>query len=128
MFTDERRYEVWEEIRQSDLTAFQDLLPDSLLREAGCRANVKVIKCPLCGANLVWLGIVSALQNALSFASVLTLTVRMLNLSANGLPEPIVAAQRKQKRNAKRRKQKRNTPDTPGTCGTDRSRQRQVFA
>ena len=79
MFTDERRYEVWEEIRQSDLAAFRSLLPDSLLREAGRRASVKVIKCALCGPNLVWLGIVSAVQHALSFASVLSLTVRMLD-------------------------------------------------
>lgn len=111
MFKDEVRYEAWDEIRQSDLAAFKKLLPDSVFEEAGRRAGVKEQQCPLCGVNLVWLGIVAALQHMSSFAEVLTETLRMLDLTANGLPQPIV----KERRNAKRRKSKRSKHDPRGT-------------
>ena len=111
MFRDELRYEAWDEIRQSDLSGFRKLLPDSVLEEAGRRAGVEEQHCPLCGANLVWLGIVAALHHTLSCAKVLTETVRMLDLAANGLPEPIV----KGRRNAERCKSKRSKHDPRGT-------------
>lgn len=114
MFKDEPRYEAWEEIRQADLAAFRDLLSDSVLRQTADRAGVKVVRCVLCGPNLIWLGVVAAIQHSLSFASVLTLTVRMLELSANGLPEPLAEARRKEKCNSKRRKHKRSKHDPRG--------------
>lgn len=103
MFMDERRYEVWEQIRQSDLGAFRKLLSNDVLQETAERAGVKVVKCALCGPNLVWLGIVAALFYTRSFAGVLSLSVRMLQLAANGLPEEIAREQRKAKRNAAKR-------------------------
>lgn len=114
MFTDERRYEVWETIRQSDLAAFRKLLPASVFRETAKRAGLTVVKCALCGPNLIWLGIVAAVQHGLAFPSVLSLTVRMLNLAAGGLPDPIVTARRNEQRNAKRRKAGRSRHDPRG--------------
>lgn len=100
MFKDELRYDVWEEIRQRDLRAFDRFLPKSLFLEAAERAGVRIVWSALAIPNLVWLGIVSALCTAKSFADVLTWAVRMLDFSANGLPEPVARAQR----NARRRK------------------------
>lgn len=114
MFKDERRYEVWDEIRQSDLATFRELLTDAVLRETAERAGLKVVRCALCGPHLIWLGIVAAMQCSLSFASVLTLTVRMLDLSANGLPESLAQARRREKRNSNRRKQQRSKHDPHG--------------
>jgi hypothetical protein len=100
MFKDELRYDVWEQIRQQDLRAFSRLLPKSLFLEAAKRSGVTIVWSALAIPNLVWLGIVSALCTAKSFADVLTWSVRMLDFSANGLPEPIA----KRQRNARRRK------------------------
>lgn len=114
MFRDERRYAVWESIRQSDLAAFRKLLPESVFRETARRAGVKVVQCALCGPNLIWLGIVAAVHHGVSFAGVLSLTIRMLHLAAGGVPEPIVRSQRHEKRNAKRRKKTRSKHDPRG--------------
>jgi len=40
MFKDERRYDVWERIRQQDLRAFARLLPQSLFRQAAEQSEV----------------------------------------------------------------------------------------
>lgn len=110
MFMDEQRYEVWERIRQQDLRAFARLLPQSLFCEAAERAGVRIVQSALALPNLVWLGIVSAGFSTRSFADVLSLTVRMLDLSANGLPEPVAKA----RRNARKRKSKRSKHDPRG--------------
>lgn len=102
MFRDERRYAVWETIRQSDLSAFGRLLSDSVFRETAKRAGLEVAQCALCGPNLIWLGIVAAVQHSLSFASVLSLTVRVLNMAADGIPQPIAKARRNAGRRGKR--------------------------
>lgn len=100
MFKDEQRYDVWEQIRQQDLRAFGRLLPNSLFLEAAERAGVRIVRSALAIPNLIWLGIASACCTTKSFADVLTWAVRMLDFSANGLPEPIANA----RRNARRRK------------------------
>ena len=78
MFTDERRYDVWEQIRQHDVRAFSGLLAPSVLLEAAQRTGVKVVKSPLCVINLIWLGVASALHCTSDFASVLSLTLKLL--------------------------------------------------
>ncbi len=110
MFMDEHRYEVWERIRQQDLRAFARLLPESLFWEAAERAGVRIVRSALALPNLVWLGIVAAGFSTRSFADVLSLTVRMLDLSANGLPEPVAKA----RENARKRKSKRSKHDPRG--------------
>lgn len=49
-----------------------------------------------------------------SLLSVLSLTVRVLNMSAGGLPEPIARARRNEKRNAARHKTERSKHDPRG--------------
>lgn len=110
MFKDERRYQVWEQIRQQDLRAFARLLPPWLFREAAERAGVRIIHSALALPHLVWLGILAAVFSTKSFADVLSVTVRMLDLSAHGLPEPVARA----RQNARRRKAKGSKHDPRG--------------
>jgi hypothetical protein len=79
MFTDERRCNVWNEIRQRDIRAFAGQLTPSVLANAALRAGVKLGKSPLGLANLVWLGIAAAIHGSQSFACILTMTLRLLD-------------------------------------------------
>ena len=98
MFTDETRYRVWEQIRQHDLRAMTRLLPQSVLVQAGEKAGLQIVHSALALPNLVWLGVLSAVHSSQSFGSVLSLTVRLLDMSANGLPEPIARIRKNQTR------------------------------
>lgn len=104
MFKDEPRYQVWEQLRQHDLRAFQRLLPPAIWREAAARAGVRIVRSALSLPQLVWLGILAAAFTAKSFAGVLSLTVRTLDWAANGRPEALTKA----RRNARRRQTKRS--------------------
>lgn len=100
MFKDEHRYDIWEQIRQQDLRAFARLLPPSLFRQAAERAEISLGRSVLTLPNLVWLGVLAAVHSTKCFSDVLSLTVRTLDLSANGLPAPIAKA----RKNARRRR------------------------
>ena len=78
MFTDEHRYEVWEEIRQHDIRAFGSKLTPAVIAEAAARTGLKLVKRPLCLGNLAWLGIATALHIGVDFATVLTKTLQLL--------------------------------------------------
>lgn len=78
MFTDELRCNVWNEIRQQDIRAFSKQLTPATFAKAAYRAGVKLGKSPLGLANLVWLGIAAAFHGGMSFACVLTTTLKLL--------------------------------------------------
>jgi hypothetical protein len=78
MFTDERRCNVWDRIRQQDLRVFGRILTPALMKEAAQAAGVKLGNNPLNRANLVWLGITAALHTAKNFADILVLTFKLL--------------------------------------------------
>ena len=78
MFTDEHRCEVWHEIRQQDIRAFSKQLTPAVFAEAAKRTGVALVKSPLCLVNLVWLGVSAAVHATDSFATVLTMTLRLL--------------------------------------------------
>lgn len=78
MFTDERRSNVWDRIRQQDLRVFGRILTPALMREAAQAAGVALINSPLNCVNLVWLGIAAALHGAKNFADILVLTFKLL--------------------------------------------------
>lgn len=78
MFTDERRNKVWNGIRQRDIRAFARQLTPGVFAEAATRSRLRVVKSPLCLVHLVWLGIAAAWHVSESFASVLTLTLKLL--------------------------------------------------
>ena len=78
MFTDERRCNVWNRIRQQDLRVFGKILTPALIKEAAQAAGVRLGNSPLNQANLVWLGIAAALHTAKNFADILVLTFKLL--------------------------------------------------
>lgn len=114
MFTDERRFEVWDQIRQQDIRAFSDQLTPAVLAEAARRAGVKVRESPLYVFNLVWLGIAAALHATESFASVLTNTLKLLEDQEHFSKSNVGKAQKKGRRrkSGKRHKHdpRRNDP------------------
>lgn len=78
MFTDERRCNVWDQVRQQDLRVFGKILTPALMKEAAQAAGVKLRAVPLNCINLAWLGIAAALHGAKNFADILGLTFKLL--------------------------------------------------
>ena len=101
MFTDEHRFEVWGEIRQHGIRSFSSKVTPAVLAETAKRTGVRLVKSPLCVANLVWLGITAALQTADDFATVLTATLKILEDQQEFYSTKVGKA----KKNGKRRKQ-----------------------
>lgn len=78
MFTDEHRCGVWDEIRQQDIRAFSKQLTPAVFVEAAKRTGVELVKSPLYLVNLVWLGVSASTHATASFATVLTMTLKLL--------------------------------------------------
>ena len=78
MFTDERRCDVWEEIRQHGIRSFAKKITPTVMADTAKRTGVKLVKSPLRLANLVWLGVAAALHKTDDFATVLTMTLKLL--------------------------------------------------
>jgi hypothetical protein len=60
MFTDERRDNAWQELRQHGSEAFAKVLTPQAMQAAATRAGVKLGRSALNKATLVWLGVMSA--------------------------------------------------------------------
>lgn len=103
MFRDETRDKVWNEIRQHDLRAFGKLLTSDVFAEGARRAGVRIGVSALNLANLVWLGVASAMQHSSAFAFVLTTTLKFLE-DQEGFSSTSLG---KAKRNSRSRKVKR---------------------
>ena len=78
MFKDERRSNVWDDIRQRGIRAFADKVTPALLAETANCSGVRLVKCPLGLMNLTWLGIAAAIHTSCDFASVLIGTLKVL--------------------------------------------------
>jgi hypothetical protein len=99
MFTDERRCNVWDQIRQQELKAFGKMLTPALMAEAAQAAQVELRHNPLNWANMVWLGLAAALHRSQNFADILVLTFKLLEDAAGWKP---VCTATKRKRKGKR--------------------------
>lgn len=109
MFTDEHRCEVWHEIRQQDIRAFSKQLTPAVFAEAAKRTGVALVKSPLCLVNLVWLGVSVAVHATDSFATVLTMTLRLLEDQQEFSQSKVGRA----KKNGQRRKQRGRSKHDP---------------
>jgi hypothetical protein len=78
MFRDEIRKEVHDRLREHDLKAVADKLTPDVFSEAARRTNLRIATCPLNLVNLVWLGIAAAWRKTESFATILTITLKLL--------------------------------------------------
>jgi hypothetical protein len=107
VFTDEHRNTVWNQLRQQDSRILARFLKADLLRSACERAGCAFGRGPLHALNLVWLGIVGALNTSLDFASVLLLVARLLE----DCQAPVAPVQ-------KRRQRRRSRHDPRGSGQT----------
>ena len=98
MFTDELRRNVWDRIRQQDLRAFTDRLNPEIFAQAAQRAGVTLGRGPLQLANLVWLGLASALHRGKNFADVLMLVLKLVGDTPGWESSPLAVACRTSRR------------------------------
>ena len=79
MFTDDLRCRVWDQVQARSVRAFAPFLTPAVLEQAARDCGRPLRRCPLNWAHLVWLGLSLALDGTRSFASVLTLTFKLLH-------------------------------------------------
>jgi hypothetical protein len=78
MFRDPVRQEVFDQLRAHDLRVFaKQLTPAAVLQAAG-RAGLRLWSCPLNCVNLVWLALSAAWRQGENFATILTVTLKLL--------------------------------------------------
>jgi hypothetical protein len=110
MFMDELRDKVWSEIRQLDLRSFDTLLSEDTFIKAAEMTGVRLGCSPLSLAQMVWLGVSGAMHVTRNFASVLQLTVKILedfsDWSPRALPRSVPQRQKGSKK--KQKPSKRN--------------------
>lgn len=131
MFTDERRFEVWEEIRQHGIRAFAKKVTPTVLAQAAARTGVAVVKSPLCAANLVWLAISVALNSGSDFATILTATLKVLEDEEVFYSTPLGKARRKgqqaeRQQNGRSEKTRGRSKKTRGRNKNTRGRSRKA--
>lgn len=111
MFRDEHRCEVWETIRQQDIRAFSTKVTPAVIAEAAVRTGVELVISPLCLGNLVWLGIATALHVGRNFASILTMTMQLLEDQQGFYASKLGKEKRKgQQRKTTRRRRSKHDP------------------
>ena len=79
MFKDEHRGKVWDQIRQQDLPAFNQVLTSQRVVEAAGRAGIAVGNGPLSVLSHPWLAVSAALHIAKPFAEVLVGSLKILS-------------------------------------------------
>lgn len=104
MFTDERRSEVWGEIRERGIRAFEGRITPAVLATAAARTGLRIVASPLNLATLTWLGIATGLHIALDFTTILTQTLQVLEDQSQFSASPLG----RERRSARRRKGSRS--------------------
>ena len=112
MFTDERRHNAWEQIRQRDLLQFGSILTPAVLAEAAGRARVRLGCSALNLSSLVWLAVSAALRPGMNFCRVLHLTLRLL-AEMGTLPAAAKPSRRRGGRRRRRRDKRRRSKHDP---------------
>lgn len=112
MFTDEQRVNVWQQVRQHGLRAFDRLLTINVLRAAG--ADLPVGRGPLCLMNMAWLAVASALHATMNFAEVLAVSLQLMRDAENWSHTPL-AKSCKPRRKSKHRRKHDPRPIDPGS-------------
>lgn len=101
MFKDERRDNVWQQLRQRGLQAFARVLTPQAMQAAASAAEVSISASPLNACTLAWLGIVGALHTAKNFADVLLITWKLLGDAQGPLPQPRKSGRKRCRRRSK---------------------------
>jgi hypothetical protein len=109
MFRDEHRNKVWNNIRQRDIRAFCRQLTPGVFAEAVTRTGIKLVECPLCLVQLVWLGIAAARHATESFAYVLTTTLKLLE-DQQQFPQTTIGQAKENGKRKKRSSRRKHDP------------------
>lgn len=114
MFTDEHKVDIWAEIRQHELPAFQRLLTGDSIAEAAQRAKAKEGRGVLSVTAMAWLAVLSAVHAGRTFADILVVTLKVLSdqpgWSESKLGRQERRAKNKTKKNAKSRQNSKHDP------------------
>ena len=78
MFTDDVRCRVWKQVQSRGIRAFAEFLTPAVLAQAARMVGLKISCCPLNLAHMAWLGLALAIDETKSFASVLSVTFKLL--------------------------------------------------
>ena len=115
MFKDVARQQVYDKLREHDLRVFSEQLSYGIFVEAARRAGLRLWSCPLNLATLAWLGVAAAWRKSESFATILTLTLKLLqdqeHFGQSAFGQDLANKQQRcqqQAQNAKRRRQTRS--------------------
>jgi len=103
MFRDDIRKEVHDQLREHDLRAVADKLTPDVFFKAAQRAGLRICACPLNLVNLVWLAIAAAWRKTESFATILTMTLKLLEDQEQFAQSQFGKDLRRKQRQAKRR-------------------------
>jgi Transposase DDE domain len=127
MFTDKKRAEVQDQIRQHDQALFAHILTPELFFQAAQQCGLKIILSPLNLINLVWLAVSAARNPGLCFADLLGLSLKTLQ-DHESFPTSVLAqllGQPDQRRHEKLRHDPRKGPAEPVTeAAFSKARQR----
>lgn len=113
MFTDERRCDVWGQMREQGIRGFSKQITPYVIAEAGRRTGVKLARSPLCLANLVWLGISCALHVKDDFATVLGATLKLLEDQQEFFSTDVGKATKNGRRRERRARNSRQSKHRP---------------
>jgi Transposase DDE domain len=104
MCTESSKVSVWNQLRQRDFQIFAQWLTPQVIAQAAAQAGVALGRGPLNLANLVWLGIASALHTGRNFADVLGLVLKLLRDAPTWADSPLADLQRRGRPAAHRRR------------------------
>jgi hypothetical protein len=88
MFTDGVRSEVQDQVQSRGVRAFAKFLTPDVFAQAATQVGCRLVASPLNLVNLVWLGLACSLDTTKTFASVLTITFKVLADAPQASPSP----------------------------------------
>lgn len=128
MFTDEHKRIVGDQLREQGAKPFARVLTPDVMARAAKRAAVAVGNSPLNVINLVWFGILGALNKGTSFTKVLVLTFNLLYDLEGFASTPLGQQTKRYKRpcqDSSGSKRKRKRRGKQGSAAPDKHRRRQ---
>jgi hypothetical protein len=111
MFKDDVRHRVWNQVQAQPVRCFARFLTRTALTEAAEQCGLRIGTSALNLVHMVWLGVCYAISSTRSFASILTVTFKLLD-DAGALSIPSATSERRRSNKGKqgRKRKKGQTP------------------
>jgi hypothetical protein len=116
MCTDAHKVNLWNSLRQRDLTAFRRWLDGSAIDQAAALAGVALGTGPLHLGTLTWLALAGALHTTKNFAGVLQLVIKLLQDDPQWQTSAFAALQRRGRQQAQRQRRGKHDPRGTDPC------------